>query len=161
MHLKHTTLLFCHAAHRPIATFHPHVFPLSEHGPATSDTWLERGTSRLLKSPLLNGCTKNICPMKVLKIRGTTRWNVNKSVTKRNPFLPLVEKHHVAKVTEGGYYVCFRSEHDEVRKCVHYSWQTRWIVVGGGGHFWCRKQISARRTGDRLLHSRFKRWRGV
>ena len=60
--------------------------------------------------------------MNVLKIRDTTNAMECKQVrTKWNPFLPLVEKHHVAKVTEGGYYVCFRSEHDEVRKCVHYS----------------------------------------
>ena len=48
--------------------------------------------------------------MKVLKIRGTTRWNVNKSVTKRNPFLQVVEKHHMAKVTNGSYYASFRSQ---------------------------------------------------
>ena len=67
MHLKHTTLLFCHAEHRPITSFHPHGFPTSEHGPAMSDTWLERRTSQLLRYQHLIGCTLNICPMKVLK----------------------------------------------------------------------------------------------
>ena len=46
--------------------------------------------------------------------------------------LPLAEKHHVTKVTKGGYYGCFRSQHGEERKCVHNSWQMRWILLVEG-----------------------------
>ena len=69
--------------------------------------------------------------MKVLKIRGTTRWNVNKSITTRDPFLSLAEKHHVAKVTKGDFYGCFRCKHGEERKCVQKPRQTRWTLFEG------------------------------
>ena len=62
-------------------------------------------------------------------------WNVNKSITKQNSFLPLAQKHHMAKVSTGSYYGCFWSQHGEGRKCVQNSWQTCWILLVGG-IFW-------------------------
>ena len=63
------------------------------------------------------------------KLKGTTRWNVNKSITKQNPFLSLAEKHHMDKVTKGCYYSCFWSQHGKERIWVQ---NLDWILLMGG-----------------------------
>ena len=154
MHLKHTTLLFCHAELRPTANLHPHVFPLSKHGPTMSDTWLQKGICKLVKSQLPTGCTWNICPIEVLKIKGTTRRNVNKCIIKWNPFLLLAKKHHVTKITKEGYYGSFQSQHGEGRMANRLNSVCGGNVSGAGDGKALEESVT-------LLYSRFKWWRWV